>query len=826
MELYTKKEAQELGITGFTGLGFVNPTTAFKKINKKILELIKAGDLVFRKPWRDGYRVKGVTYGPQNYETQHPYSGFNAWLINFMNLNLKENNMFFLTAKQIKERGGKLKKDAVEYPVHAFIKGEKVSTNKKTGKEESEEYVGWMDYVVYPIGHTEGIKPIVRKNKKETPEQFIPDADVIIKHMPKVPEIKTGGDSAHYVPSKDFVQMPAKKAFKDINKYYSVLFHELIHSTGHKNRVGRDLTNRSPSKGYAFEELIAELGAAYLCGVTEIDYYTVNNSAAYLKSWSKALAKEIEEDHSFLLRAVYASAKAAKYIIGNTLEKESQMSAETNHLDKNGAQSEGGEILKAIYTVQASKLKGGFMPYFQSEHTYYLHEITEGKLKYFIESKSRYGDVGSAFYGYDSSMDYKGVANSISAKLKCKTIRLYKEDFNGTQPVSVHGKPKDVKQMSLFGTEDKGIYFIGVYVKLHNVIVSQVDAIRMYQELNDAITSGEININKHPFAKDIKQVRSSLNTLCEYTRKYGPTQVIIMNMKRYKEILNHGLNGLSGLTTMIPFVAAVGGKLIEMAIEKHFGHHEAVGSTKRTNKDENRTKETPKRNNSGLSGVDVPGFVRADQQPEQKAADVFRLPGEMGKFFQDIQKYKGMIVVTGDPHAGKTEFTFQLINAFAEHGDKVGCFSVEQGGMESKDTKGAVDRNIQQKNKANVSITGDAPKGLQTIKEMAKHFDVIVVDSWQKLNAPSTMLDSLRHEFPDKFFIVIFQQNGEGGTRGGVAADYDTPIYVKVHKVDTTFKNNFAELIKNRGNQLNVKYMIKAKKTLPLFTEDKKETKK
>lgn len=212
----------------------------------------------------------------------------------------------------------------------------------------------------------------------------------------------------------------------------------------------------------------------------------------------------------------------------------------------------------------------------------------------------------------------------------------------------------------------------------------------------------------------------------------------------------------------------------------------------------------------------ITGFTRADKSPEVKAPDTFKLNGELGKLLGDIQPYKYSIVLTGDPHAGKTEFTMQLANGFSEIGKTVGAFMLEQGGLESKDTKAAIERNITDKNKQNVFVTGEANKGIETVKEFANKFNVIIIDSWQKLGIPSTKFDSLRHEFPNTIFIVIFQQNGEGGTRGGVVADYDTPVLLKVHKVDSTFTNNYVEVKKNRGNSesLAMHYMVKSKKTV------------
>ncbi|NVK03477.1 MAG: hypothetical protein HWD92_01585 [Flavobacteriia bacterium] len=112
------------------------------------------------------------------------------------------------------------------------------------------------------------------------------------------------------------------------------------------------------------------------------------------------------------------------------------------------------------------------------------------------------------------------------------------------------------------------------------------------------------------------------------------------------------------------------------------------------------------------------------------------------------------------------------------------------------------------KNLSRLFVTGEAPNGFETVKEAAKAFDVVAIDSWQMLDIPNQRFDELRNEFPNTVFTVIFQQNGEGGTRGGVTADYDAPVAIKVHRVDADFKNNYAEMVKNRGNEIGLQYQI------------------
>ncbi|KAB2805434.1 hypothetical protein [Phaeocystidibacter luteus] len=133
---------------------------------------------------------------------------------------------------------------------------------------------------------------------------------------------------------------------------------------------------------------------------------------------------------------------------------------------------------------------------------------------------------------------------------------------------------------------------------------------------------------------------------------------------------------------------------------------------------------------------------------------------------------------------------------------------LEQGGVASKDTMSSIERNIKDKNCSRLYIAGEAPSSIDTVKQAAAQFDVVVIDSWQKLEIPNTRFDELRSEYPNTVFIVIFQQNGEGGTRGGVTADYDAPVAIKVHRVDSTFQYNYASLQKNRGNKTDLNWII------------------
>lgn len=219
-----------------------------------------------------------------------------------------------------------------------------------------------------------------------------------------------------------------------------------------------------------------------------------------------------------------------------------------------------------------------------------------------------------------------------------------------------------------------------------------------------------------------------------------------------------------------------------------------------------------------FSGKD--GFVRADQRKIVKAPDTFRLKGPLGSFLGDLQAYKLAITISGPRGSGKTYFTMDLANEFINSGYDVGFFSIEQGGLESKDTRAAIDSGINAKNQKHLAVTGEALDGIDTVKKYADRFDVVVIDSWQKLGLPNTDFDRLRQEHPKTIWVVIFQLNADGGMRNGVAAEFDAPVVLKAHNVDNTVKNNYVMAEKNRGNAIDKKYMIVDKVVRGLFEED------
>lgn len=207
------------------------------------------------------------------------------------------------------------------------------------------------------------------------------------------------------------------------------------------------------------------------------------------------------------------------------------------------------------------------------------------------------------------------------------------------------------------------------------------------------------------------------------------------------------------------------------------------------------------------------GFVTAAEAPA-KPANTFTLSGEIGRFLGQLQAYKLEIVVAGETHSGKSEIGKQIADAFSKAGFTVGYLDWEQGGVGSKDTIESVNRNFSPESKKKIVISGDVPRDLDTIKKLAKMFQVILLDSGTKMNqVTNAWIDELREEYPDTIWVPLMQQNGQGGTRGGAAAEFDAPVVIKTYRGDHgSHTGNYAIMFKNRGNKTGLRYNISSKK--------------
>lgn len=264
----------------------------YEMVTQKIIEQLEKGVVPWRKPW--------VNFTAVNWVTQKPYRGINTLLLD---------GGEYATFKQIQQAGGKVKKGEKGHIVVFWKWVEK--EDEETGEIIKIPFLRY--YKVFEINtQVEGLES---KRKVVSYEHDpIEEAEKIIKGYKNSPSYTHYSGSAYYNPQNDVINVPPMKDFKKVEEYYCTMFHEMIHSTGHKSRLARKGIEEIAAFGsetYSKEELIAEMGAAMLCAQAKIDN-TLENSAAYIQSWLRVL----KNDKRLVVLAAAQAQKAVDYILG------------------------------------------------------------------------------------------------------------------------------------------------------------------------------------------------------------------------------------------------------------------------------------------------------------------------------------------------------------------------------------------------------------------------------------------------------------------------------------------------------------------------------
>jgi len=229
---------------------------------------------------------------------------------------------WWLTFKQVQDKGGHVIKGSKSTPVIFWKWLDRKDVVEVDSEDTRNGKIPLLRY--YSVFNSEQCEGLTLPEPEETHNEFDPidRAEEIIAAMPLKPDIKYGGNRAYYSVSLDYVQLPHQHTFDSPEELASTTFHECIHATGHSNRLGRKSILEPSYFGsheYSKEELVAEMGAAFLCGQCGIEQSTLENSAAYIGGWLKAL----KNDKTLLVHAAAQAQKAADYIL-NVSHQEDQ----------------------------------------------------------------------------------------------------------------------------------------------------------------------------------------------------------------------------------------------------------------------------------------------------------------------------------------------------------------------------------------------------------------------------------------------------------------------------------------------------------------------
>ncbi len=267
-------------------------------VTERIIEQLNKGTAPWRQPWSFAGK-------PQNLISGRPYNGINLMLLACLGY---EHNLF-LTSKQLKEIGGSIKHDERPHIVVFWNFPDK----EEPEKEEKKKTPYLRYYTVFNIEQCDGIPEKYLPNPNEVRAYSIETGELILKCMPQCPEIKFKEQRAYYDPLRDFINMPKKTSFESRQSYYATLFHELVHSTGHRSRLNRkDVIEMHEfgSEPYSHEELVAEIGGCFLQSWSGI-HAPFEQSVAYIQGW----LQKLQNDKKFIFTAAKHAQKAVDFIL-------------------------------------------------------------------------------------------------------------------------------------------------------------------------------------------------------------------------------------------------------------------------------------------------------------------------------------------------------------------------------------------------------------------------------------------------------------------------------------------------------------------------------
>ncbi len=283
----------------------------YSRITDQIIEALEQGVKPWTQPWNAAHAAGHVSR-PLRHNGQ-PYGGINVLTLWASAMSANFSAPIWMTFRQATELGGHVRKGEKGSPVVYANTITKAETDEATGHDVERTIPFLKAYTVFNVeqidelpGHFYAVAEPARN-----PDERIADAESFIAATRA--DIRHGGDSAYYSPTLDYIQMPAFDAFRDAQSYYATLAHETCHWTRHPTRLDRDFgRKRFGDDGYAREELVAELGAAFLCADLGLALADRADHAAYIGHWLAVL----KEDKRAIFAAAAHAQRAADYLHG------------------------------------------------------------------------------------------------------------------------------------------------------------------------------------------------------------------------------------------------------------------------------------------------------------------------------------------------------------------------------------------------------------------------------------------------------------------------------------------------------------------------------
>ncbi|SJZ60021.1 Antirestriction protein ArdC [Enhydrobacter aerosaccus] len=291
-------------------------TSLYDDITNKIIAELEAGRVPWVQPWGTA-AAKAPLAMPVNAATGRAYSGINVLILWGAVVEHGFPVQSWLTFRQALSLGGHVRKGergtTVVY-ADRFIPDDEKKRAQETG-EEAQAIPFLKRFTVFNVAQCEDLPDgLAVVPPAPEPGLIEPRVEALIKATGI--DFRIGGDRAFYVPAQDYVQVPPPQSYFEPINWHRTALHELGHATGHASRLGRDLSGSFGSKKYAFEELVAEMNAAFCCASLGINP-TVRH-ADYIGSWLEVL----REDNRAIVRAASQASKAADWLLAFLPETE------------------------------------------------------------------------------------------------------------------------------------------------------------------------------------------------------------------------------------------------------------------------------------------------------------------------------------------------------------------------------------------------------------------------------------------------------------------------------------------------------------------------
>lgn len=299
----------------------------YAMVTDKIIEALEAGTVPWSQPWDSRIGL------PLSMSTGKAYRGVNVWLLAITGRVRGYTSPYWATYDKITALGGQVRKGEKSTLVTFWnIKDRDVVTD---GVVENKRFAMLRYYIVFNADQADGLPEKYMKAPEGHEHDPINEAQAVVDGYVNLqgPIIRVGnkgptlthsaGEGAYYAPFLDEIVLPPLAAFPLVEGYYSTAFHEMTHSTGHKSRLAREgitAGHAFADESYSKEELIAEMGAAMLCGATGIDQAVRDRSASYIQNWVTTL----RGDSKLVIQAAGQAQKAADLILGTTFDTDEE----------------------------------------------------------------------------------------------------------------------------------------------------------------------------------------------------------------------------------------------------------------------------------------------------------------------------------------------------------------------------------------------------------------------------------------------------------------------------------------------------------------------